>query len=78
METSNINDKDRLIRERRIELIRRMTRSYNKNRNKIEGKPNQPELSQSDKRKRKLADLQSRSSSWKGLESFDNSIFEND
>jgi len=56
--------------ERRSDLIKRMIKPYNKNRNKIAKKPEQPELSQSEKRKRKLADLNSRSNSWEGLESF--------
>ena len=56
--------------EKRTDLIKRMVKGYNKNRNKIANKPEQPELSQSQKRKRKLADLNSRSNSWKGLESF--------
>jgi hypothetical protein len=65
------------IDEGRSDLIRRMVKGYNKNRNKIANKPEQPELSQSEKRKRKLADLNSRSSSWKGLESFSDFIGEN-
>jgi hypothetical protein len=63
--------------ENKKDLISRMVKGYNKNKDKIDGKQKQPELSQSDKRKRKLADLQSRSSSWKGLESFDNNIYKN-
>jgi len=58
------------IDEGRSDLIKRMVKGYNKNRNKIDNKPEKPELSQSEKRKRKLTDLNSRSSSWKGLESF--------
>ena len=77
MDTSNQSDRDRLIREKRIELIRRMARNYNKNRSKIEGRPKEPELSQSEKRERKLADLNSRINSWKGLESFNKLIDEN-
>jgi hypothetical protein len=65
------------IDEGRSDLIRRMVKGYNKNRNKIANKPEQPELSQSEKRKRKLADLNSRSNSWKGLESFSDYIDEN-
>ena len=56
--------------EKRTDLIKRMVKGYNKNRNKIANKPEQPELSQSEKRKRKLADLLSRSNSWVGLEDF--------
>ena len=63
--------------EKRTELIKRMVKGYNKNRNKIASKPEQPELSQSEKRKRKLADLNSRSNSWKGLESFSDYTGEN-
>jgi hypothetical protein len=63
--------------EKRTDLIKRMVKGYNKNRNKIANKPEQPELSQSEKRRRKLADLNSRSNSWKGLESFTNYTGEN-
>lgn len=63
--------------EKKSDLIKRMVKGYNKNRNKIANKPEQPELSQSEKRKRKLTDLNSRSSSWKGLESFGDFIGEN-
>ena len=51
----------------REKLIKRMIKAYNKNRGKIENKPNQPEPTQSELRKRKLADLNSRKSSWRGL-----------
>lgn len=63
--------------EKRTDLIKRMVKGYNKNRNKIANKPEQPELSQLEKRKRKLADLNSRSNSWKGLESFSDYTGEN-
>lgn len=56
--------------EKKTELIARIVKGYNKNRNKIEKKPEQPPLTQSQKRKRKLSDLNSRINSWKGLESF--------
>lgn len=62
--------KGNIEEEKKSDLIKRMVKGYNKNRNKIANKPEQPELSQSEKRKRKLADLNSRSNSWKGLESF--------
>lgn len=65
------------IDEGRSDLIKRMVKGYNKNRNKIDNKPEKPELSQSEKRKRKLADLNSRSNSWRGLESFSDFIGEN-
>ena len=65
------------IEEGRSDVIKRMVKGYNKNRNKIANKPEQPELSQSEKRKRKLADLNSRSNSWKGLESFSDFTGEN-
>ena len=61
---------DNIEEEKRTDLIKRMVKGYNKNRNKIANKPEQPELSQSEKRKRKLADLLSRSNSWVGLEDF--------
>ena len=69
--------KDNIEEEKKSDLIKRMVKGYNKNRNKIANKPEQPELSQSEKRKRKLADLNSRSNSWKGLESFSDFIGEN-
>lgn len=53
------------------DIVKRMIKGYNKNRNKIKNQPNQPEVSQSEKRRRKLIDLGSRSSSWKGLENYD-------
>ena len=52
------------------DIVKRMIKGYNKNRNKIKNQPNQPEVSQSEKRRRKLIDLGSRSSSWKGLEDY--------
>ncbi len=63
--------------QKKTDLIKRMVKGYNKNRKKIDNKPEQPELLQSEKRKRKLADLLSRSNSWKGLESFNNYAGEN-
>jgi len=45
----------------------RMIAGYNKNRDNIEKKPKQQQVPQTEKRKRKLADLLSRSSSWRGL-----------
>lgn len=82
-QTKKLMLKAQEIRQNNIEegnrsaLIKRMIKAYNKNRYKIDGKPEQPELSQSEKRERKLADLNSRSSSWKGLESFNNFAQEN-
>lgn len=69
--------KGNIEEEKKSDLIKRMVKGYNKNRNKIANKPEQPELSQSEKRKRKLADLNSRSNSWKGLESFSDFTGEN-
>lgn len=69
--------KGNIEEEKKSDLIKRMVKGYNKNRNKIGNKPEQPELSQSEKRKRKLADLNSRSNSWKGLESFSDFTGEN-
>jgi hypothetical protein len=63
--------------QKKTDLIKRMVKGYNKNRDKIANKPEQPELSQSEKRKRNLADLNSRSNSWKGLESFSDYTGEN-
>ena len=71
MQQNNIEE------QKKTDLIKRMVKGYNKNRKKIDNKPEQPELSQSEKRKRKLADLLSRSNSWKGLESFNNYTGEN-
>lgn len=45
----------------------RMVKGYNKNKDQIEKRPKRPEVPQTEKRKRKLADLLSRSSSWRGL-----------
>lgn len=45
----------------------RMVKGYNKNRDKIENKPKQ-DIPQAQKRKKKIADLLSRNTSWKGLE----------
>ena len=53
-----------------LDIVKRMIKSYNKNKNKVNNKPDKPEVSQSEKRRRKLTDLGSRSSSWKGLESY--------
>jgi hypothetical protein len=60
---------DETIDEKRIDLMKRIVKGYNNNRKIIANKPEQPELTQSEKRKRKLADLLSRSNSWRGLES---------
>jgi hypothetical protein len=68
---------DNIEEEKRTDLIKRMVKGYNKNRDRIANKPKQPELSQSEKRKRKLADLNSRSNSWEGLESFSDYTGEN-
>lgn len=57
--------------QKRSDLVSRMIRAYNKSRDKIKNQSKQTELSQSEKRMRKLADLNSRSNSWKGLEGFD-------
>lgn len=75
MDDNAIRDtKDKMLYDETREnadIVKRMIRSYNKNRNKINNKPDKPEVSQSEKRRRKLIDLGSRSSSWKGLESYD-------
>lgn len=44
----------------------RMIKGYNKNKHKIDNKPKQ-DIPQAEKRKRKIADLISRNSSWRGL-----------
>ena len=55
----------------KTDVVKRMIKSYNKNRKKINNKPDKPEISQSEKRRRKVLDLVSRSSSWVGLENYD-------
>jgi hypothetical protein len=53
---------------KRLELIKRIVRSYNKNVEKVgKGKKSSP-LSAAEKRARKIEDLLSRLSSWKNLE----------
>jgi hypothetical protein len=76
LKAQEIQQKD-IEEQNKTDLIKRMVKGYNKNRDKIANKPEQPELSQSEKRKRKLADLNSRSNSWKGLESFSDYTGEN-
>lgn len=75
MDDDAIKDtKDKMLYDETREnadIVKRMIQSYNKNKNKIKNKPDRPEVSQSEKRRRKLIDLGSRSSSWKGLESYD-------
>jgi hypothetical protein len=75
MDDNAIKDtKDKMLYDETREnadIVKRMIQSYNKNKNKIKNKPDRPEVSQSEKRRRKLIDLGSRSSSWKGLESYD-------
>jgi hypothetical protein len=75
MDDDAIKDtKDKMLYDETREnadIVKRMIRSYNKNKNKIKNEPDRPEVSQSEKRRRKLIDLGSRSSSWKGLESYD-------
>lgn len=56
--------------EKRLDLIKRMARGFTKNRSKIQKKLSQPEISQSEKRKSKLIDLNSSPQSWSGLENF--------
>ena len=52
----------------REKLVRKMIKAYNKNKSKIKGRTEQPEPTKAEKRARKLADLNSRSNSWKGLQ----------
>lgn len=70
-------EQENIKESKKSNLLSRMVKGYNQNKEKIEKKPNQPELSQTDKRRRKLADLMSRSSSWKGLEDYDYNIDKN-
>ena len=58
---------DNVDEGKRSDLSTRMVQGYNKNRDQIEKRPKRPEVPQTEKRKRKLADLLSRSSSWRGL-----------
>lgn len=58
--------------DKRIDLVIRMIKAFNKNRNKIEGTPKQKPLTPNQKRMRKIYDLLSRSGadgeiSWKNL-----------
>lgn len=53
---------------KRLELIKRMVRSYNKNVEKIGKAPKASPLSAAEKRERKLEDLLSRWNSWKNLQ----------
>ena len=53
--------------DKRLELIKRIIRSYNKNVEKIGKAPKGSPLSRAEKRARKLEDLISRWSSWKNL-----------
>ena len=52
---------------KREELVRKMIRAYNKNKNAKKERPEQSKPTQSELRKRKLEDLNSRTDSWKGL-----------
>ena len=52
----------------REKLVKKMIKAYNKNKSKIKGRPEQPEPTKAEKRARKLADLNSRSKSWRGLQ----------
>lgn len=52
----------------REKLVRKMIKAYNKNKSKIKGRTEQPEPTKAEKRARKLADLNSRSNSWRGLQ----------
>jgi len=54
----------------KTDVVKRMIKSYNMNRNKINKESDKPEISQSEKRRRKVLDLISRSSSWVGLEGY--------
>ena len=53
---------------KRLDLIKRMISSYNKNVEKVGKAPKGPPLSAADKRARKLEDLLSRWNSWKHLQ----------
>ena len=52
----------------REKLMQRMIKAYNKSKSKIKGRAEQPEPTKAEKRARKLADLNSRSNSWRGLQ----------
>ena len=52
----------------REKLVKKMIKAYNKNKSKIKSRPEQEKPTKSEKRARKLADLNSRSYSWRGLQ----------
>ena len=58
-------------RSKQKDLTSRMVKGYNANKEKIEGKPETEEPTQSELRKLKLLDLISRKRSWSGLETFE-------
>jgi len=67
------NTRDKMIYDDtrdKTDVVKRMIKSYYKNRNKINKEPDKPEISQLEKRRRKVLDLVSRSSSWVGLEGY--------
>ena len=68
--SSDIEEQEK--KNKRSDLADRMIKSYNKNKSRINGNPENSEPSQSEKRRKKLSDLTSRSSSWKGLETYIN------
>ena len=53
--------------DKRLELIKRMVRAYNKNIEKVGNAPKSTPLSAAEKRARKLEDLLNRWYSWKNL-----------
>ena len=68
--SSNIEEQEK--KKKRSDLADRMIKSYNKNKSRINSNQGKPEPSQSEKRRKKLSDLTSRPSSWKGLENYIN------
>jgi len=68
--SSDIEEQEK--KNKRSDLADRMIKSYNKNKGRINGNQEKPEPSQSEKRRKKLSDLTSRPSSWKGLETYNN------
>lgn len=58
---------DNVDEGKKSDLSTRMVQGYNKNRDQIEKRPKRPEVPQNERRRLKILDLLSRSSSWRNL-----------